>query len=132
MDENLSKLLKQAKNYPKTGLPDDVWRAIQIKQTKSLKRESFIYSIVGILSLGGFVFVSLSLKKQFSTSGFFQYVSLIFSDGNLLATYWKEYLLTLTDSLPVASLGAFTFLLVSMLISLKKVIHQYKYKLSIN
>lgn len=132
MDENLSKLLKQAKNHPGTGLPDDVWRVIQIKQARDLKRESFIYSIIGILSLGGFIFVSISLKKQFSASGFFQYVSLIFSDGNLLATYWKEYLLSLVDSLPVASLGAFTFLLVSMLISLKKVIHQYKYKLSIN
>ncbi len=132
MDGNLSKLLKQSYNHPKTGLSDDVWRAIQIKQAKSLKIQSLMYGILGILSLGGFVFMSIYLKRQFTTSGFFQYVSLAFSDGGLLAVYWKEYLLSLADSLPVASLGASLFLLLSMLFSIKKVIHQYKSQLLVS
>lgn len=132
MDENLSKLLKQAKNYSGTGLPDDIWRSIQTKQTKSLKIQSLVYGIAGILSLGGFVFMSIYVVKEFISSGFFQYVSVAFSGGGLFATYWKEYLLTLADSLPVASLGAMLFLLVSMLISFRKVVHQFKNKLLVS
>jgi hypothetical protein len=132
MDENLSKLLKQAKNHPGTGLPDDIWRSIQTKQTKSLKIQSLVYGIAGILSLGGFVFMSIYVVKEFISSGFFQYVSVAFSGGGLFATYWKEYLLTLADSLPVASLGAMLFLLVSMLISFRKVVHQFKNKLLVS
>lgn len=132
MDENLSKLLKQAKNHPGTGLPDDIWHSIQTKQTKSLKIQSLVYGIAGILSLGGFVFMSIYVVKEFISSGFFQYVSVAFSGGGLFATYWKEYLLTLADSLPVASLGAMLFLLVSMLISFRKVVHQFKNKLLVS
>jgi len=131
MDENLSKLLKQVINQPETGLQDDIWRAIQVKQTRSLKIKSTIYGILGILSLGGFVFVVNILRVQFASSGFFQYLSLVFSDGGLLALYWKEYLLSLSDSIPYASLGAAFFLLSSALISIKEFAHQYKSQLLI-
>ena len=132
MNDNLSKLFKQAYNHPERGLSDDILCAIQVKQAKSLKIQSIIYGIVGILSLGGFVFMSFYIKQQFNSSGFFQYASLVFSDASLFATYWKEYLLSLADSLPVASLGALSFLLFSMLISLRKSFYQYRNKLSIS
>lgn len=132
MNDNLSKLFKQAYNNPETGLSGNVWRAIQTKQARSLKIQSLFYSFVGILSLGGFVFMFISLTKEFSSSGFFQYVSVAFSGGGLFATYWKEYLLSLAESLPVASLGVLLFFLVSILISFRKVVHQYKSQLLIS
>ena len=129
MNENLSKLFKQTYNHPESRLSDDIWYAIQAKQAKGLKIQSLIYGIIGILSLGCFVFMIFYMKRQFVSSGFFQYVSLIFSDGNLFASYWKEYLLSLADSLPVASLGASAFLLLSVLLSLRKALKQYKSQL---
>lgn len=132
MNDNLSKLFKQAYKYPESRLSVDIWRAIQTKQARSLKIQSLFYSFVGILSLGGFVFMFISLTKEFSSSGFFQYVSVAFSGGGLFATYWKEYLLSLAESLPVASLGVLLFFLVSILISFRKVVHQYKSQLLIS
>ncbi|MFA6386587.1 MAG: hypothetical protein WCW04_02355 [Candidatus Paceibacterota bacterium] len=132
MNDNLSKLFKQAYNHPETGLSDAIWRGIQLRQAKRLKIQSISYGIVGVLSLGGFVFMSFHIKQQFNSSGFFQYASLVFSDAGLFATYWKEYLLSLADSLPVASLGALSFLLFSMLVSLRKAFHQYRSNLLIN
>jgi hypothetical protein len=129
MNKNLSQLFKQAYNHPESRLSGDIWRAIQAKEARSLKIQSLFYGFIGILSLGGFVFIAITLKKQFASSGFFEYVSLIFSDSGLIALYWKEYLLSLADSLPVASLGALLFLLVSALISIKKAVQQYKNKL---
>jgi len=132
MEENLSKLLKQAYNHPETELSGDVWRVIELKEARNLKIKSISYGVLCILSLGGFVFMSISVIRQFSTSGFFEYVSLVFSDGSLLALYWKEYLLSLADSLPVASLGATFFLLFSMLVSVRQFIVQYKNRLLIS
>ena len=132
MDENLSKLLKQTKYLPKTGLSEVIWCTIQTKRTKSLKIQSLVYGIAGVLSLGGFVVMSISVVKEFISSGFFQYLSVAFGSGGLFMVYWKEYLLSLADSLPVASLGATLFLLVSMLISFRKVVHQFKSQLSVN
>ena len=131
MEENLSKLMKRVYNHPESRLSDDVWRSIQIRQAKGLKMQSLLYSFVGVLSLCGFVFMSMSLVKQFNSSGFFHYASLVFSDGDILATYWKEYLLSLADSFPFASLGASFFLLISMMISIKKLLKQYKGQLLI-
>ena len=135
MNAKLSKLFKQDYIKSESRLSSDIWSAIQTKQAKSLKIQSLVYCIMGVLSLGGFVFMIFYTKMQFSSSGFFQYISLVFSDGNLFATYWKEYLLSLADSLPFASIGALLFLLFSMLISIKKVLAQqlyYKNKLLIN
>jgi hypothetical protein len=129
MNKNLSQLFKQAYNHPESRLSDDIWRAIQAKEARSLKIQSLFYGFIGILSLGGFVFIAVSLKKQFSSSGFFEYVSLIFSDSGLIALYWKEYLLSLADSLPIASLGSLLFLLGGALISIRKAVYQYRSKL---
>ncbi len=132
MNNDLSKLMKQAYNQPETGLSTDIWRSIEVKQAKALRVKSFSYGFLGLLSLGGFVFISVSIVKQFSASGFFDYASLAFSDGGLISTYWKEYLLSLSDSLPVASLGAAFFLLFSMFISAKKYVEQFKNKLLVS
>jgi hypothetical protein len=126
MNKNLSKLFKQAYDYPESRLSDNIWRVIEIKHARNLKIQSLFYSFVGILSLGSLVLVIISLNKQFSSSGFFQYASLVFSDGSLLALYWKEYLLSLTDSIPFATMGVAIFLMFSTLISIKKVARQYK------
>lgn len=132
MKDNLSKLMKQAYNQPETGLSADIWRAIEVRQTKNLKIKSLSYGVIGILSLGGFVLMTVSVVKQFAYSGFFDYASLVFSDSGLIATYWREYLLSLADSLPVASLGVAFFLLFSMLVSIKKGIKQYKSQLLVS
>lgn len=132
MNENLSKLMKQAYNHPESRLSDDVWRSIELKNSRSLKIQSAIYSFIGVLSLGCFVLVFISAKNQFVSSGFFQYISLAFSDSSLLSVYWKEYLMSLTDSLPFASLGTLLFLSFSMLVSIKKVLQQKRSRLLVN
>ena len=132
MENNLSKLMKNAYTEPESRLSSDIWRSIQIKQAKSLKIQSLVYGIAGILSLGGFVFMSISVVKEFVASGFFQYVSVAFGSNGLFMVYWKEYLLSLADSLPVASLGTMLFLLVSMLVSFRKVVRQFKNQLLVS
>ncbi len=129
MNEDLSKLIKQAYDYPEYKLSDDIWRAIELKQAKRLKVKALVSSSLGIISLVGFIILSISTKAQMDSSGFSHYLSLVFSDGSLITSFWKEYLLSLADSVPLASLGALSFLLFSTLISIRKTVSFYKNQL---
>lgn len=129
MTNSLSKLFKQTYNYPKTELTNSIFLAIEIKQDKDLRFKYLSYGLIGVLSLGGFIFVFSYTVKQLSASGFFQYVSLIFSDISVLNLYWKEYLMSLADSLPIASLGTSFFLLFSMFFSARRILEKHRIKL---
>ncbi len=129
MNNNLSKLFKQAYSHPKTGLSDEIWRNIELRQNQTLKLKYISYGFTSIISLFGFILVALSVKENFVSSGFSEYFSLAFSDGSMLSMYWKEYLLSLAESIPVASIGSLSFLLFLMLTSIRKSVHFYKNQL---
>lgn len=129
MNEDLSKIIKQAYSYPEYKLSDDIWRAIEAKQSKELKFKAVISGLLGFVSFFGFIIVFNFTKSQLDSSGFSHYLSLAFSDGSLIASFWKEYLLSLADSVPFASLGALSFLLFSTLISIRKTVSFYRSQL---
>lgn len=130
-NRNLYKVFKNAQYEPADSFSVQIWHNIQSKQANKSRDKFYLYTAIGVISFSGFVAMSLSIKGQFESSGFFEYVSLIFSDGSLVIAYWKEYLMSLANSVPIASLGALTFLLFSILVSAKKAIQQYKSKLLI-
>jgi hypothetical protein len=62
------------------------------------------------------------LMRGFSETGFSSYLSLLFSDGRAILSFWGEYLLSLIDSLPLAGLASFALALFVFLASIKYVI----------
>ncbi|MFA6514921.1 MAG: hypothetical protein WCT42_01495 [Candidatus Paceibacterota bacterium] len=131
MEQNLQKLFKQAAYHPESRLSGDVWTAIEVKKAQITKRKKFGYLSLSVLSLSGSVFSIKSLIGELIRLGFFDYFSLAFSDSGVIATYWKEYTLSLADSLPVASLALSFFLLFVLFISIRRASYQFKNKLSI-
>lgn len=121
MEQDLHKLFKKAVYHPECRLSDDVCRAILAKRSKINRRNTFGYVLLGVLSLSGSVFSIKDLITESSRLGFYKYLSLIFSDSSVIATYWKEYILTLIDSLPVMSLVFSFALLFALFISLRKI-----------
>ena len=121
MEQDLHKLFKKAVYHPECRLSDDVCRAILAKRRKMVRWNTFSYLSLGILSLSGSIFSIRDLITQSSQLGFYRYLSLILSDGGVVATYWKEYILTLIDSLPVVSLVLSLALLFALFISVKKI-----------
>lgn len=78
-------------------------------------------ALFGALSLGSLVllfYASMDAVRAIGQSGFGQYVSLIFSDGSVIASYWKELVWALAESIPVYSvvlcLGAIALFLWSL------------------
>ncbi len=131
MEQDLQKLFKQASYVPESRLSGDVFSLIMSKESKITKWKSFGYLGLSVLSLSGSVFSIKSLIVESTRLGFFEYLSLAFSDSGVIAMYWKEYTLSLADSLPVASLALSFFLLFVLFISIRKVSYQFKNKLLI-
>ena len=129
MEQNLQKLFKQSSYHPENRLSGDVWHVIESKNSHITKWKTFSYISLIILSLSGSIFSIKSLFEQFTKLGFFDYLSLAFSDSGVIATYWKEYVLTLANSLPVMSLILSFFLLFVLFISIQRISFQIKNRL---
>ncbi len=129
VEQDLQKLFKQATYHPESRLSGDICDAIQLKNAQIIKWKKYSYLSLSILSLFGSVFSIKSLIIQSTRLGFFEYLSLAFSDSGIIAKYWKEYTLSLVDSLPVATLAISLFLLFILFISVKRASYQFKTKL---
>jgi len=129
VEKNLQKLFKQSLYQPESRLSNDIWRVIENKNIKISKYKKFGYLSISILSLFGSIFSIKTLIEQSSRFGFYDYLSLAFSDSGVIATYWKEYILTLANSLPVVS-AIFSFALLFVLfVSIRRASFQFKNKL---
>jgi len=131
MEKNLQQLFKNARYNPKSHLSDNIYRAIELKNSRIIRIKMFNYLGLGVLSLSGSVFSVIDLVKQSSQLGFYQYLSLAFSDSGVIATYWREYTLSLIDSLPIVSLALSFFLLFTLFVSIRNISYQFKNKLLI-
>jgi hypothetical protein len=131
VEQNLQKLFKQASYQPDSRLSGDVWSLIESKNTQIAKLKTLGYMSLSVLSLSGSVLSIKSLIEQATKLGFFDYFSLAFSDSGVMATYWKEYTLSLADSLPMASLALSIFLLLILVISIRNASYQFKNRLLI-
>lgn len=61
----------------------------------------FLFGSMTLIASITFVLVSREFYSEFSQSGFLQFISLLFSDAKVVATYWQDFLMSLAESLPV-------------------------------
>jgi hypothetical protein len=78
-----------------------------------------------LLSLSSFISgvmlvptVSYALSG-FVSSGFYEYLSLLYSDGMGILPYWKEFTLTLADAIPVFEISLVLAVMYALLESIK-------------
>ena len=121
MGQDLHKLFKNASIQPESRLSGDILKFIEYKNTKKARLSKLAYWSVSFLSLLGSVFSVRSLVKHLINFGFYDYFSLAFSNTGAIARYWKEYTLSLVDSLPIASLLITFLLLFILFVSLRRV-----------
>lgn len=124
MEENLKNVLLQNKIAPQTGLADNIWQTIVRRQKYTARIKLLIFSLTGLLSLVGLIPALKTLLSDFAQSGFYEYLSLIFSNSGTVLTFWKELLLTLAESLPVLSIVSSFTLIFILLLSLKHIMRQ--------
>jgi hypothetical protein len=126
MEQELRKTLKEGSYHPELHLSDDIWHSIVVRR----KRKNTVNTTSNILATSFFValFIPIvaDLVSEFKQSGFYEYTSLLFSDTGLVARYWKEYIMSVVDSLPTTSLILTSLLVLVILILVRRTISSLK------
>ena len=81
------------------------------------------WSIAAFLSGAGLVPVFAYVMQVFAHSGFFQYFSLVFSDGGAVLSLWQDFAVLLSETFPFAQVAVFLALVVVCLVSLRAAFH---------
>jgi predicted nucleic acid-binding Zn ribbon protein len=126
MDPKIKHIFCNIQIEPRPHLCEDICRVIVLREKRSRMIRFSGYSIITITSLAAIVPATLSLFHQFGQSGFTQYASLVISDSGILAGYWKQFAVTLVESIPGVSLAVVLVVLLVLVWSARSAIRQIK------
>lgn len=105
MREDYKKLFSYLKSEePPARLMADIFAEIE-RSRKIQLCHRFIFniaaSVVSFIALAPAIYFLITETMQ---SGFYEYLMLVFSDNEIIASYWQNFGLLLLESLPVLSL----------------------------
>lgn len=104
---------------PSNTLLQRILLAVHRKQEQSRLWRVRVFAATAALSIAALVPVVQSLITALNASNFGTYLSLVFSDGGLFFTFWKEIAASLIESLPVIAVAATLALVGIMLWSIR-------------
>ncbi len=103
MDSEIKKSFQKALYYPESRLSDNILFNISNRNKRNSSVALWAYGTIGAFSFVGFFASAKILFTDFIQSGFYEYLSLAFSDIRSISS-WKEIALSIVESLPMASL----------------------------
>lgn len=125
MEEKLKKCFYEIKYKPEKDLARNVWVEIVAHEKRILHLKIWIFSTTGVLSLAGLIPAIKALVTSFSTSGFYEYLSVVFSSNSSIASFWQELSYSIAESLPITNI-LFTFALIFILfLSMRYAVKQF-------
>ena len=101
---------------PSRKLSEKILSAIAHEKQRRARIHFVVFDFSCVTSAVAIIPAFQYALQEFSRTGFYEYFSLLFSDGGLLLSYWKEFSLSLIESLPLLGL---TVLLVTIFALLK-------------
>lgn len=104
MEEIIRKAFQSAKYETNDKLAESIWRKISFYNKRIFYFKIASFSFISLVSLIGLVPMFKILINDFAQSGFYEYLSLTFSNGGLFSSYWKEFMFSLLESLPTISI----------------------------
>ncbi|MFA6919416.1 MAG: hypothetical protein WC244_04925 [Patescibacteria group bacterium] len=102
------------------------------KKLVVLKRRVAFFSVGLIFSVLALIPAFQLVWNGISSSGFVQFLSLLFTDSEIVMAYWQSFALTLLESLPALSIIIFLTIIFTLLGSARllskniKIIHNLK------
>jgi hypothetical protein len=92
---------------PPKGLGGRIMNIINVEEKRLARIRAWAFGSSTVASFGLSMWTVVYLIKSANESGFWQYLSLIFSENGAVLAYWRELSLALVESLPIASLIIF-------------------------
>jgi hypothetical protein len=124
MDKELTKAFHKIKYTESSNLAENIWSGIVVRNRRIARLKLWIFSFMGFTSFIGLIPAWYALSSDLTQSGFYEYFSLIFSSDGSIFTYWKEFALSIAESLPTTSIALSLSLVFVLLISLRYVARQ--------
>jgi hypothetical protein len=124
MQDKLTKIFQKAKYEENFNLSKDIWITIIKREKRNTQIKLWVFTSIGITSLGGLVPAFKILSNDLAQSGFFEYLSLAFSDSGLILSIWREFVFSLAESLPILSIIFTLSLIFIFFLSLKYMMKQ--------
>jgi hypothetical protein len=103
---------------PPEGLTGAILWRIEAERRRVARFRFISMGAVAGLSATAMVPMAQYTMAEFYQSGFYQYSSLLLSDGGSILTYWREFTITLAESAPLLGITlslALVFVLVGSL-----------------
>lgn len=92
---------------PTKELRHNILLEIKREERRRAKVHLFAYASIFPFSLFGIILSVQYMSQGFYESGFYGYLSLLFSGDSAVYVYWKELSLSLIDSMPIIGIIAF-------------------------
>jgi hypothetical protein len=89
---------------PSVGLYAAIMERIAYAKRRQARIRSGLFAALAIVSGAALVPAFQYTAEQFYASGFYDYVALVFSDRGFVLTYWRQFSLSLVESLPSLAL----------------------------
>ena len=124
MNEKLKKNFSEVKYEPSQNLSSAIWRTLITRNERVVRVKLFVFSIISLASGLGLIPVFKLLSNDLARSGFYQYLSLLFSSNGSIASYWQEFMFSIAESLPLASILFLLGLIFVFFLSLRYLIKQ--------
>ncbi len=120
MDNNIENIFKTIGELKSpTLLSSKILFRINQEQIKRAKIQMIITRIIGGLSFFAFFPILINLISQLQNSGFWYYVSLLFTDTGTVALYWRQFSMSLIEATPMFPLTLILLSLLGLFISFK-------------
>ncbi len=123
MENRLRKVFTQSTACCPENLSGNIWHVIETRKERKDRIRFWSFAAVGMVSFLFAIVTFRTMGTSFSQSGFFEYLSVAFSGGGVLASSWKELLLSLMNSLPFTSIILFLVPVFALLWSLSRAIN---------
>lgn len=104
MENQLIKAFRVTRYETSPSLASDIWSSIVSHEKRVARIKLWAFSVIGLVSLVAIVPAFRALSVDLSQSGFFEYLSLGFSYGGTIFSFWRETSLSLIESLPTTSI----------------------------
>ncbi len=118
--DNYQKLLNNLENRP---TPEGLHRAILLRlnteQKKAVRKRFFVAGLSFVVSFGATATAVSILMINLAQSGFWKFVSLMFSDGGTVLSYWQQFSLSLLESFSIPEMIVSLVCVLAVMLSLK-------------
>ncbi|MCX6755984.1 MAG: hypothetical protein NTX85_01445 [Candidatus Nomurabacteria bacterium] len=131
MKIDIEKQIKDAKYNATDELSACIFLAIRAEQNKEYRLRMYMHGVLSFSFLIVMVPVIQSLVADLSSSGIFQYASLIFSDSSSLSVAWQELSMSIVDVLPGMSIALFAVVLFALSISIRNFALNFSSRVSV-